>query len=298
MFTHRFQFALPADFRADDFLHFHRRDVQAIAERVGERRLDKAVCWAGVPLCLGLELGGAIAEVSVVAETALADAAMAGLEARTAAMLGLTQPVEEFARRFAQHPQLGSLIARLPGLRVPLTATPFEALSWAVTGQQISVAAAVSMRRKLIQAAGMPVPGGLRCPPDAAEVLALGDDGLRQAGFSQAKAACLLRLSAAVLAGELRLDDWLENPPADLIRERLLGIRGVGPWTVNYALLRGFGWLDGSLHGDVAVRRALQHLLGRDERIGAAEAEAWLAGFAPWRALVAAHLWASLALQA
>ena len=35
-------------------------------------------------------------------------------------------------------------------------------------------------------------------------------------------------------------------------------LKGIGPWTVDYALLRGFARLDGSLHGDAAVRRQLQ----------------------------------------
>lgn len=68
---------------------------------------------------------------------------------------------------------------------------------------------------------------------------------------------------------------------------------GIGPWTLNYTLLRGFGWLDGSLHGDVAVRRGLQLLLESDEKITEAEAQTWLVEFSPWRALVAAHLWAA-----
>ena len=57
-------------------------------------------------------------------------------------------------------------------------------------------------------------------------------------------------------------------------------------------LFSGFGFLDGSLHGDVAVRRNLQALLGREEKIDENETKRWLAQFSPWRALVAAHLWA------
>jgi DNA-3-methyladenine glycosylase II len=80
--------------------------------------------------------------------------------------------------------------------------------------------------------------------------------------------------------------------PVEEVRESLLRLRGIGPWTVNYALLRGFGWLDGSLHGDVAVRRKLQRLLGASASMSEADTQSWLAQFSPWRALVAAHLWA------
>ena len=85
--------------------------------------------------------------------------------------------------------------------------------------------------------------------------------------------------------------------PASEISRRLLALKGVGPWTVNYMLLRGYGHLDGPLHGDVAVRRALARLL-ETESVDAAQTELWLRDFAPWRALVAAHLWASLSSTA
>jgi len=96
----------------------------------------------------------------------------------------------------------------------------------------------------------------------------------------------------------LPLDDWLLLPNAELIRERLLAVRGIGPWTVDYVLLRGFGWLDGSLHGDAAVRRGLGRLLGQAAAPDEQAARSWLTPFSPWRALLAAHLWASLALPA
>lgn len=56
--------------------------------------------------------------------------------------------------------------------------------------------------------------------------------------------------------------------------------------------MRGFAWLDGSLHGDAAVRRYLQVLLKQDT-LTAKQTEQWLQQFSPWRALVAAHLWHS-----
>ena len=210
-------------------------------------------------------------------------------------MLGLTQGIKIFEERYRDHPQLGILIAQQPGLRIPVTATPFEALIWGVTGQQISVSAAVSLRRKLIGATNIRHSCGLLCHPDASQIRALREERLRQAGFSTTKARTLLTLSALVADDELPLDVWVETLPADVMREQLEAVRGIGPWTVNYSLLRGFGWLDGSLHGDAAVRRGLQTLLDAPDRISEEDVKSWLAQFSPWRALVGAHLWTAQA---
>lgn len=295
------ELALPADFRHANLLAFHRRDASQTAERVADRHIAKGLLYQGRPACLGLTLESAAvrAELAVDGGPHLAAPRLAEWVGR---LLGLDQPVAEFAAAHRQHPQLGPVLAQLPGLRVAQTATPFEALTWAVTGQQISVAAALSLRRKLILAAGQRHSGGLYCYPDAAALARLEEGTLQGAGFSRGKAQTLLRLSRAIVAGELEL----AAPPGELpaLEQRLLACHGVGPWTVNYTLLRGFAGMDGSLHGDAAVRRALARLLGREtgretgRDVDARETQAWLEAFRPWRALAAAHLWASLSLQA
>lgn len=282
--------ALPPDFRSREILAFHARDPQAISERVAADTLDKGLFWEGHPACLSIAFTQGNARIRLAADGKAADAA--ALERMARRMLGLTQNIAACETALRDHPLLGPVMAKRPGLRVPVAATPFEALTWAITGQQISVGAAVSIRRKLILAAGERHSSGLWCYPDAARVARLDETGLRALGFSQGKARTLLALSAAVLSGEAPLDDWAMTPDGETIRAALVGIRGIGPWTASYALLRGYGFLDGSLHGDVAVRRNLQILLGRETKLGEAEAEAWLAQFTPWRALVAAHLWA------
>lgn len=122
-------------------------------------------------------------------------------------------------------------------------------------------------------------------------MMALGATQLRQAGFSRAKAQALSLLSHQVAATRLPLETWTATMPVDDMRAQLLRLHGIGPWTVDYALLRGFGWLDGSLHGDAAVRRKLQRLLGSTAALTEGFIRNWLAQFLPWRALVTAHLW-------
>jgi DNA-3-methyladenine glycosylase II len=282
---------LPATFRPGDILAFHQRDRQEIAERVSNASLQKAMIWGEVPAYLSISFAPGLAKASLVIDGKIAEDRQLIFERMVRRMLGLTQEIEIFEERYRDHPQLGILIAQQSGLRVPVTATPFEALTWAVTGQQISVSAAVSVRRKLTVATNTPHSCGLFCYPDARRILELPEETLRQAGFSTTKTRTLRALSALVSDNELPLDAWVETLPVDVIREKLEEIRGIGPWTVNYGLLRGFGWLDGSLHGDAAVRRGLQALLGAPDKISEEDAKIWLAQFSPWRALVGAHLW-------
>lgn len=297
---------LPPTFRPGDILAFHRRDRQEIAERVEDASLHmgmihKGMIWHGFPAYLSVRFEPGVATAALVIDGEAPEDSHPVFERMVRRMLGLTQGIELFEEQYRGHPQLGPMIARQPGLRIPATATPFEALAWAITGQQISVGVAVSLRRKLIGAVNIRHSSGLFCHPDAHQICRLNEETLRQAGFSTTKARTLLTLSALVASGELPLDAWVEGMetlPVDLMRERLEAIRGIGPWTVNYSLLRGFGWLDGSLHGDVAVRRGLQTLLQAPDKMREEEVKHWLAQFSPWRALVGAHLWASLASTA
>jgi DNA-3-methyladenine glycosylase II len=289
---------LPDDFRCADILKFHHRDVLAVAEVVDADSLRKGILWNGSPACLTVRFDKSSAQVALAIDGISVAGDAEALRKLAQRMLGLDQPIEEFERCYRDHRQLGILIASHPGLRVPVTASIFEALSWAVICQQISVSAAVTIRRKLIQLAALHHSSGLYCFPDAQHLADFNEDDLRQTGFSQNKARCLLTLSRMIVAGELMLEYTGEGLSVNRIREQLLKIRGVGPWTVNYALLRGFGWLDGSLHGDLAVRRGLQKLLGTSDPVSEQQAQQWLAPFSPWRALIAVHLWAFLAISA
>ncbi len=283
---------LPHNFRIDDFLAFHNRDPSALAERVEDRTLQKGLAWDGNPACLTIRFLSRRANADLFVDGSLADDAADRLARMIRRMLGLTQRVDEFENVYRCHPQLGPLIAERPSLRVSLCATPFEALIWAITGQSISVSAAIALRRRLIRAVGLRHSRGLACFPDAAQMTSVSEDTMRRAGFSKTKAQALNTVSHHVRSQRFPMDTWLHTLAIDDIQTQLLRVRGIGSWTANYALLRGFGWLDGSLHGDVAVRRSLQSLLGSSVTVTEKYAQHWLAEFSPWRALVAAHLWA------
>jgi DNA-3-methyladenine glycosylase II len=279
---------LPPNYRLGDTMAFHARDPQCTAESVQGQRIRKGIVWRNHPALVDITVDDSQAHCTLSVDAP-------GLDLRADAhelakrLLGLCLAIEPFEAAHAQHPDFGPLMRRQAGLRICMAATPFEALTWAVTGQQINVGVALQLRRRLILLAGQRHASGLWCYPDAQAVARLSEDQLGEARFSRAKT------QAIVCDGTLPLDDWMKTPlDVATIEARLLAIKGIGPWTVNYTLLRGFGHADGSLHGDVAVRNALQRAWGQAEKVSATQTEAWLQQFTPWRSLVAAHLWASL----
>lgn len=285
--------SLPPYYRIDDFFAFHLRDPQNIAEIVEKNTLRKGIIWQGHAAQIRLSIDDKKATLQLDVDSAETPPTPNELHHLAIHLLGLNQPIEQFEEQYLTHPILGKLIAPQRGVRVYQSATTFEALVWAIIGQQISVLAAIAIRRRFIQAVGQQHSSGIWCFPTAESVMNVDDEMLRQSGFSLGKIIALRGLCDAIQAGKLDLESTVTPDNVNDVTAQLLAIKGIGPWTVSYGLLRGFNYLDGSLHGDVAVRRNLQTLLTQDTQPSAKETQEWLTQFTPWRALVAAHLWRS-----
>ena len=282
---------LPAGYRRDDVIAFHGRDGEAVAEQVTPTGLRKGILLAGVPVVLDVAFtpDAAICQADIDGDGDLE----APLHGALLNILGLRIDPQPFAQLAAGDPLLAPLVRVNPGLRIVQSASPFEALTWAIIGQQINLPFAISLRRTFILQAGRRHGSGLWCYPEARDVARLSVEDLTSRKFSRAKADTVLRLARLVDEGALSL----ELPPSGdvaAMSQALLAVKGIGPWTVNYALLRGYGYADCSLHGDVAIRAALQKLLGEDVKPDMARTERWLRQYAPHRTMAAAHLWASL----
>jgi AraC family transcriptional regulator of adaptative response / DNA-3-methyladenine glycosylase II len=186
-------------------------------------------------------------------------------------------------------PLLAASIRSHGGLRVPGAWDPFEVGVRAIIGQQVSVAGASTVAGRLVERAGIRVPGlaqfGLTHLFPTPGTLAAAD--LTGIGLTGARARAIQNFAAAVDAGALRLDR--SQPLEELVRATV-ALPGLGPWTANYLALR-MGEPDAFPAGDLGLRRGLARLTGTAvaTREVAGIAERWR----PWRAHAAIHLWLS-----
>jgi len=197
---------------------------------------------------------------------------------RVRALLDLDTDGAAVAAHLSTDPVLASAVARAPGIRVPGALDGWELLLRTMVGQQISLAAARTHLARLVAALGEPVDAApeWRLVPTAATVAA---HGLEVLAGPRSRVEAVVGAAAAVADGSLDLGT--DRDPGDL-RAELLRLRGVGPWTASYVVMRLARDPDVLLVSDLVVRQGAD-VLG----VELASAERW----SPYRSYATMHLW-------
>jgi AraC family transcriptional regulator of adaptative response / DNA-3-methyladenine glycosylase II len=204
-------------------------------------------------------------------------------------------------------PALAASVAAQPGMRVPRAVDGFEIAVRAIVGQQISVAAAITVIGRIVAAArgaeatarsvsqggaddreltagnDMPGVGNDLVPfPEAAAVAELPDEVF---AMPERRKATVKALATAVASGKLTLDSAVDRATAEAsLRE----IPGIGAWTAAYVAMRALGDPDVFLGSDLAVQRGAARVgLPATQRQLEQHARRW----APWRSYAVIRLW-------
>ena len=206
--------------------------------------------------------------------------------ARCRRLLDLDADPSSFGPALAEDPLLAPLLAARPGLRAQGSADPEETAIRVLLGQHISVKAARTIARRMVAAYGKPLDiadGGLsHCFP-AAEALA--GAPLETLGMPARRATAIRRLATGLAEGSLVLDPGSDRAT---VREQLLAIPGVGPWTAELVALRALGDPDAFPAADLGLVRAAQRLgLPATPRPLTRHADQWR----PWRSYAVHYLW-------
>ncbi|KAK1700739.1 DNA glycosylase [Colletotrichum godetiae] len=157
---------------------------------------------------------------------------------------------------------------------------PFESLCSGIISQQVSGAAARSIKNKFValfstddeaEAEAKPEAtestesgsGSSKKFPQPSEVAARSIENLRTAGLSQRKAEYIKGLAEKFASGELSAQ-MLADAPYEEVRDKLIAVRGLGLWSVEMFACFGLKRMDVFSLGDLGVQRGMAAFSGRD----------------------------------
>ena len=215
--------------------------------------------------------------------------------ARMRFALGVDEDLSAFLRAFARDPLIGRSLRRRPWLRVGRRPDPFEALAWAICEQLIEYERAAAIERRLVAKLGRRWADwdgngdGMRDLPAASVLAGTAPALLQSFDLAAGRAIVLVRVAREVARGRLDLHS------ADHERgwQRLRGIPGIGPWTVEMLALHGQGRHDQLPAGDLGLLKLAGRLLSGGDPHARADEQQVRELFAPygeWAGLAAAHM--------
>jgi len=217
---------------------------------------------------------------------------------------GLDDDAEDLYDSVASDRDMASLLERFGELRIVRAPDLYEALLVAVIGQQVSVRAAQSIRRRMMQNLGTRVTVDnvqghekYYLYPTARQLIKASELGLREQGLSRQKSTYLLEIAHRAATGELDREAFATLSDEEALK-RLCEIKGVGRWTAEIALMRGLGRNDVFAAGDLGLQVAVQELRRMRKRPSEKALRKIAERWKGWRSYAAFYLWMTLQSRA
>ena len=183
--------------------------------------------------------------------------------------------------------RMARIIAKTGAFRFQLDQcdSVYESLLEAITYQSISgkAAATIFARIKALGSNGL-------CPTPA-EILAVSNQKLREAGLSSAKAAAMKDLAQKTIDGVVPTLEAAGQLSDEELVERLISVRGIGAWTVEMFLIFRLGRPDVLPIHDYGVQKGFALTYGKKEIPKPRELAAFGERWRPYRTVASWYMW-------
>ena len=295
--THVFEPQPPYDFDASAGFAVYGRGRYA-ADLLEDGVFSRALDIGGKTVALSVRSMGEVEipsiEVRLVGERLSSEeqSQAVGLAVR---LVGAQGSLTGFYNAIESDDPIAEFTGRFRGLGIAQSASPFEGLVLSILGQQISNEVARVLRDLLVDRLGavISVEGvDHRVFPSPAAIAEAGINELREMKLSARKAEYISDIAGSVASGSLDLDALADLPDESIVEE-LVKLRGVGPWTAHWLLIRAFDRPDGFPEGDLAVQRSLGALYNGGKRLTPDEAVALSARWRPYRSYLVTYMFAA-----
>lgn len=204
-----------------------------------------------------------------------------------------------FYQEVAQDSIFRSLTQHMFGLRLIRVPDLFEAICWAIIGQQINLPFAYQIKKNLVEEYAESFQFDDKkyyLFPTPRAILDASEDRLRELKCSRQKIQYLKIVAAAILEGELSKPELL-NLGYEQARKQLISIKGIGNWSANYVLMRCLGFKQSFPIEDAGLHQAIRLHYQLDHKPSMDEVRHYTSDWASWQAYRTFYFWQSLGLN-
>lgn len=201
------------------------------------------------------------------------------------------KPFYEIAK---SDPLLKYPVQEFYGLRVIGVPDLFEALCWGVLGQQINLAFAYTLKRQFVEKFGDSIEWNGKnywLFPSYEQIAKLTPADLADIKMTLKKSEYIIGISRLMASGELSKEKLLKMENLKEVEKSLIKIRGIGPWTANYVMMRCLRFTSAFPIDDVGLHNAVKHLTGSEKKPTKEELLKLSQRWDNWQAYATFYLW-------
>jgi DNA-3-methyladenine glycosylase II len=209
----------------------------------------------------------------------------------------ISRDLRPFYSLLKKDKDLAPLAGKYKGFHIVGIPDFFETLCWSVIGQQINLAFAFKVKRRLVESYGEKLiyEGRTHFLFPTAEIIAkLNVEDLRPLQFTTRKAEYIIGIAQLFESGDLSRKKIEDLKDEQAMLTELMKIRGIGEWTANYTLMKSFRAMNRVPYGDSGINNGLFNLKGIPKKDNRLLVESVFDKFTGWKSYLVYYLWRSL----
>ena len=209
----------------------------------------------------------------------------------------LDTDLRPFYRMAGNDPVLRTVTNTFFGLRLVTISDLFEAICWAIIGQQINLTFAYTLKKRFVELFGEKFSFDNQCyflfpTPQVIARQTVAD--LRRLQFTAKKSEYIIGLAQQMITGNLTKKKLRNLDGFQAARKELMRLHGVGQWTADYVSLRCLKDSAALPVDDVGLQNAVKQQLGLRKKPSGDEIRRFSEPWNNWQAYATFYLWASL----
>ncbi|KWW22120.1 MULTISPECIES: DNA-3-methyladenine glycosylase [Peribacillus] len=200
-------------------------------------------------------------------------------------------PFYELAKK---DPLLQGPVSQFFGLRNIGIPDLFEAIAWGILGQQINLTYAYTLKRRLVESFGERIEYEGKSYwlfPTPESIAKLTIEDLSVMRMTVKKCEYLIGVAQLIAKGELTKEKLLLANDVKTAEKMLTKIRGIGPWTANYVLMRCLRFQAAFPIDDVGLHNSIKLVLEMEMKPTKAEIQTWSEAWSDWESYATFYLW-------